>query len=55
VSFLGNMPPTASRWGRTAALRDSYQGWKSVLWVVLPFVLVFGFLLLLWLLPGRAH
>jgi hypothetical protein len=55
VSFLGNMPPTQSRWGRTAALRDSYRGWKSVLAVVLPFVAVFGVILLLWLLPARSH
>lgn len=55
VSFIGNMPPTQSRWGRAAALRDSYRGWKSALWVLLPFVVVFGLIAVLWLLPGRAH
>jgi hypothetical protein len=55
MTWQGNSTPTASRWGRTAALRDSYQGWKSALWVVLPFVIVAGVLAVLFLLPGRAH
>jgi hypothetical protein len=54
MSVPGNTPPSTSRWGRTAALRDSYRGWRAVLPVLLGLLIVFGVLALLFWLPGRS-
>ena len=55
MTVPGNTPPTSSRWGRTAALRDSYRGWRAVVPVLLGLTIVFSMLALLFLLPGRNH
>ena len=46
--------PTTSRWGSVGAFRDSYQGWRSALIVLLSVLGVVAFLAVLFLLPGRG-